>query len=410
MGSEWKTLTLREAGITLIDCDHRTPSAAPSGYPYITIPQLKDGHIDVADARRITRHDYENWTKKLKPRVHDVIIVRRCSSGVSAVIPKGLECAIGQNLVVLRSDGRQVLPEFLRWLVRGDEWWEQVRKFLNVGAVFDSLKCKDIPNFEVPIPPLEYQLVITQLLNGLDDKIALLRETNATLEAIAQALFKSWFVDFDPARAKAEGCNPEGVPPDVVDLFPGEFEDSELGAMPKGWRIARVGDLLELAYGKALKATDRQPGAVPVYGSGGINGTHNRALIDMPTVIVGRKGTVGSLYWEERSCFPIDTVFYVKPMLASLEFCYRVLQAQPLRDMNTDAAVPGLNRENVYRLKFCLPHEKCCHAFDDITGPLRNRMQTNLNEIELLSNLRDALLPRLMSGKLRIPEAEEAFV
>jgi type I restriction enzyme S subunit len=248
------------------------------------------------------------------------------------------------------------------------------------------------------------QQEIAELADALEGQIALLRDTNATLEAIAQALFKSWFVDFDPVRAKAEGHDPEGVAPEVADLFPSKFEESELGAIPSEWQVVRVGELLNLLYGKAMKATDRQPGTVPVYGSGGVTGTHDHALVGGPTVIVGRKGTVGTLYWEERPCFPIDTVFYVKPGLASLEFCYRILQVQPLRDMNTDAAVPGLNRENVYRLKFCLPPKPIRNAFDDMASSLRNRMQKIRDESQLLSDLRDTLLPRLISGKLRIPE------
>ena len=208
--SGWKRMTLRDAGITLIDCDHRTPENRGIGYPYIAIPQLKDGHIHLdGSERRISQDDFVEWTKKLKPQANDVIVVRRCSSGDSAVVPPDFECAIGQNLVILRADGTKVSPPFLRWLVRSDDWWEQVRKYINVGAVFDSLKCREIPGFELPIPPITAQREIAAVLSALDDRITLLRETNATLEAIAQALFKSWFVDFDPVRAKQEGRAPE---------------------------------------------------------------------------------------------------------------------------------------------------------------------------------------------------------
>jgi len=106
----WPRITLKSAGVSLIDCDHRTPSATENGYPYIAIPQLKDGHIFLTGVRRISREDYLDWTKKLKPQVNDVIVVRRCNSGESAHFPLGMECAIGQNLVILRADGKIVLP------------------------------------------------------------------------------------------------------------------------------------------------------------------------------------------------------------------------------------------------------------------------------------------------------------
>lgn len=119
----WQSLSLKAAGVMLIDCDHRTPTATETGYPYIAIPQLKNGHIALEGARRISQSDYNDWTKKLAPQAHDVIVVRRCNSGDSAHVPEGLKCAVGQNLIVLRANGNKVLPQYLRWLVRGTEWW-----------------------------------------------------------------------------------------------------------------------------------------------------------------------------------------------------------------------------------------------------------------------------------------------
>jgi len=251
MSSEWSLMTLKDAGVSLIDCDHRTPAALDEGYPYIAIPQLKNGHITLDGVRRISREDYLEWTKKLKPQANDVIVVRRCNSGQSAYVPAGLDCAIGQNLVVLRANGEYVLPEFLRWLVQGPDWWGQVSKFINVGAVFDSLRCRDIPSFELNIPPREEQTKIAGLLGSLDDRITLLRETNATLEAIAQALFKSWFVDFDPVRAKAEGRQPEGMDAATGALFPDSFEESELGSVPKGWTVRSLDSIADYLNGLA---------------------------------------------------------------------------------------------------------------------------------------------------------------
>ncbi len=246
-------MTLRQAGVDLIDCDHRTPPAAELGYPYIAIPQLKDGHVDLTGARRIGAEDYAEWTKKLKPRAHDVIVVRRCNSGDSAVVPPGLECAIGQNLVVLRSDGSAVEPRLLRWLLRGPDWWDQVGKYINVGAVFDSLRCRDIPNFELTVPPRADQAAIVGALDALDDRITLLRETNATLEAVAQALFKSWFVDFDPVRAKQQGLTPAGMDEATAALFPDGFEESALGSVPTGWVVRALDEIAAYLNGLALQ-------------------------------------------------------------------------------------------------------------------------------------------------------------
>ena len=255
------------------------------------------------------------------------------------------------------------------------------------------------------IPDLPTQQEIAGTLGALDDRITLLRETNATLEAIAQALFKSWFVDFDPVRARMEGRAPDGMDEATAALFPDGFEESELGLVPRGWLVARLDDFMELAYGKALKATDRALGEVPVYGSGGITGQHSQSLVTGPSVIVGRKGTVGSLYWEDQPFFPIDTVFYVRAAVP-MTYCFYLLQTLGLRDMNTDAAVPGLNRSNVYRLTVPFAGEAVLHAFDDVVGVIRTRMFNNQHQAQTLATLRDTLLPRLISGQLRLPEAE----
>ena len=138
-----------------------------------------------------------------------------------------------------------MFPPFLRWLVRGRDWWEQIGKFLNVGAVFDSLTCAEIPNFRLPVPPIKEQRAIASVLGALDDKIELNRRMNATLEAMARALFQSWFVDFDPVRAKLDG-QPTGLDPATAALFPNEFEDSELGPIPKGWKAIPLPEAIEV--------------------------------------------------------------------------------------------------------------------------------------------------------------------
>lgn len=250
---------------------------------------------------------------------------------------------------------------------------------------------------------------------------------------MAQAIFKSWFVDFDPVKAKiaakAEGRDPlraamsaisgkagdelDALPPEQYEqlaataaLFPDEMVESELGEIPGGWAAQRVGSVLELVYGKALKSTDRQEGTVPVYGSGGITGYHNKPLVPHGSVIVGRKGTVGSLYWEDEPFFPIDTTYYVRPLIAPLTFCYYAMQTLGLEKMNTDAAVPGLNRENVYRLELVLPASGILQIFDLKVTALRKFVRANSDANEALADLRDTLLPKLLSGELSVDELD----
>ena len=203
----------------------------------------------------------------------------------------------------------------------------------------------------VRVPDEAEQRTIAHVLGTLDDKIELNRRMNETLEAMARALFKSLFVDFDPVRAKMEGCWRRGealpgLPTEHYDLFPDRLVESELG-------VKTLGELVELAYGKALRAVDRKDGPVPVYGSNGQVGWHNKKLVEGPGIVIGRKGNPGVVTWAHGDSFPIDTTFYVVPRDANagLPFLFFALTVQDLPSFSADSAVPGLNRNLAYMNK-----------------------------------------------------------
>ncbi|SFP09187.1 type I restriction enzyme, S subunit [Variovorax sp. PDC80] len=337
----------------------------------------------------------------------DILLVMTCQTaggeilGIPGRIPSdGRIYLHNQRLgkVVLQHSG--VSRDFLYWLFLYKDFNRHLVSSATGTKILHTAP-RRIESFRFPLPPLREQKAIAALLGILDDRIALLRETSATLEAIAQALFKSWFIDFDPVRAKMKGCAPEGMDEAMAALFPDEMDES--GLVPRGWSRCRLESMMELLYGKALKANDRLPGDVPVYGSGGITGFHHERLVDGPSIIVGRKGTVGSLYWEDRPFFPIDTVFYVRSA-TPLTYCFYLLQTLGLQGMNTDGAVPGLNRGNVYRLLVPKAAPEVVAAFDSVVTTLRQAIYQKAEQARTLTALREVLLPRLISGRLRLPE------
>ncbi|MBA6109651.1 restriction endonuclease subunit S [Pseudomonas asiatica] len=423
MSSEWNRLTLKEAGVVLIDCDHRTPKSVDEGYPYIAIPQLKNGHIVLDGVRRISHADYIDWTKKLKPQANDVIVVRRCSSGDSAHIPAGLDCAIGQNLVVLRASGERVLPRFLRWLLKGPEWWNEVSKFINVGAVFDSLRCRDIPNFKLTIPPLEQQAGIASVLCSIDDRITLLQETNTTLEAIAQALFKSWFVDFDPVRAKAEGLEPEGMDAATTALFPDSFEESELGLVPRGWKVRSLDSIANYLNGLALQRfPPTDDGWLPVIKiaqlrKGDTVGADRAGrninpeyIIQNGDVLFSWSGSLEVVIWcggegaLNQHLFKVTSNDFPK-------WFYYLWTRQHLTDFQHTAASKAttmghIQRKHLTEAKVVVPPADMLRNAGVLIEPLLDRWLVNAEKARTLTQLRDTLLPRLISGQLRLPEME----
>lgn len=314
-----------------------------------------------------------------------------------------LPARVNQHVAIIRPKPDRIDPLFLRYFLVTPEMQDRMLALASAGATRNALTKAMIENFQIPARDLEEQRIIAQTLGSLDDKIDLNRRMNETLEAMARAIFKDWFVDFGPVRAKAEG-RPPYLAPELWALFPDALDDED---KPVGWEEKRVDDILELVYGKALKASDRVDGPIPVYGSGGITGYHSMALVEGPSIIVGRKGTVGSLYWEDGPFFPIDTVFYVKPK-TPLTFCFYLLLTLGLDGMNTDAAVPGLNRNNVYRLPVVWSQNELRTEFDRIVNLLRQKMRKNNEESQTLAQLRDLLLPKLMSGEIRLRDAEKA--
>jgi type I restriction enzyme S subunit len=423
MASEWPVLSLREAGVTLIDCDHRTPPAADSGYPYVAIPQLQAGRIVLTGARRITQEHYQEWTKKAKPREDDIVLSRRCNPGETAYVPSGSKFALGQNLVLLRSEGKKIYPPFLRWLVRGPEWWEQIGKFLNVGAVFDSLRCADVPNFSLKVPPLDEQKAIVGILGPLDNKIELNRKMNETLEAMARVLFKSWFVDFDPVRAKAEGSD-LGLPASIADLFPDSFEDSEIGEIPKGWSVGKFGDVAsnprrgispsEIRPDTPYIALEHMPRkSIALTDWGTANGVESGKLAFKANEIL-----FGKLrpYFHKVGVAPIDGVCSTDIVVVtprSPDWLGFVLGHASSSDFvehtnagSTGTKMPRTNWGEMARYQVALPPEPIAKVFTEQIQPAISRIVTSIHESHILAALRDTLLPKLISGELPVRHVE----
>ncbi len=257
------------------------------------------------------------------------------------------------------------------------------------GSVFSTITRNTFNDIYLPVPPPAEQQQIASVLSSLDDKIELNRRMNKTLEEMGKALFKRWFVDFEFPNENGELYKSSG----------GEMVESVLGEMPKGWVIKELGEIVELAYGKGLREKERFGGRIPVYGSSGVVGYHNKPLVNGPGIIVGRKGNVGSVFWEDGDFFPIDTTFYVVSTLSLFFIYYNLLFAS---FTNTDSAVPGLSRPQAYKTKILVPSLEILEKFDEVINGFFKLTRKNFNENEGLNQIRDSLLPRLMNGKLRV--------
>ena len=235
----------------------------------------------------------------------------------------------------------------------------------NSGSAQPSLNRNFLYSIPLKIPTRLEQDGIVALLSVLDDRIALLQETNATLEAIAQALFKSWFVDFDPVRAKMEGRVPEGMDEATARLFPDSFEESELGLVPRGWAIGILSDLLVLQRGFDLPSQDRVPGDFPIIAASGPSGTHHEFMAKGPGVMTGRSGVLGKVFLELEDYWPLNTTLWVKEFRAATPcFAYEVLRMLDFQSFNAGSAVPSLNRNHIHGLRYLIPQRSCIEAYE----------------------------------------------
>ncbi len=254
MTSNAETVRLGDCISLVIDNRGKTPPLSSSGYELIETTSIV-GTNKYPDFQKVTKfvdaEIYNSWFRKGHPQKGDVLISTvGLNIGNVCILNKNRGC-IAQNLVGLRSDPKKLDHEFLYYFLTQGTIQNSLKN-LDIGSAQPNLKVPHLLNLKCKFPKINEQIKISSILRSFDDQITLLRETNKTLEVIAQAIFKSWFVDFDPVRAKQEGREPEGMDSDTAALFPDSFEDSELGLIPTGWQAGVLGDLSDTVMCYAL--------------------------------------------------------------------------------------------------------------------------------------------------------------
>ena len=408
MNSEWRKVSLGDV------CPKIGSGATPRGGKDV---YLEEGFYTLIRSQNVYNDSfhrdglvfigerYADELKNVEVLEEDVLlnITGDSVARVCQVAPDVLPARVNQHVAIIRPDSVNLDPGYLRYYLASPKMQALLLSWAGSGGTRNALTKATIESLEIPLPPLSEQQAIAHILSTLDDKIELNRRRNQTLEAMARAIFQDWFVDFGPVRAKLAGQEPY-LPPELWALFPDRLAATELGEAPEGWGVKALGELIELAYGKALKANDRQGGDIPVYGSNGQVGWHNERLVAGPGIVVGRKGNPGIVKWAQSDFFPIDTAFYVVPRNTKqkLHFLFFALSAQNLPSVAADSAVPGLNRNLAYMNTQVLPDDTMVGVFNDYVETLFARRQSLDEESRTLAALRDTLLPRLVSGEVGV--------
>lgn len=335
------------------------------------------------------------------------------------------------DVLVFRTKDNKVLhPDYLHNICR----WEKFTEFsirTSKGAKMPRGDKEAIAQFEFHLPSLEDQIAVTKILNSIDNRITLLRETNKTLESIAQAIFKSWFVDFDPVRAKMEGRQPEGMDEATAALFPDSFEESELGLIPRGWNVNPIGNVIQTVGGgtpATKNPTYWSPETYHWTSPKDLSGLQAPVLLDTERRISAEglkkisSGLLpkGTLLMSSRA--PIGYLALTQIPLAVNQGYIAIL---PEGQLTTNfmlfwckqnmAEIKGrangstfmeISKKVFRQMPIITPTSAVLDAFENIVHVLLGRITQNEHQIRTLTELRDTLLPRLISGQLRLPEAE----
>ena len=419
MAGEWTVRPLEDCMAALIDYRGKTPQKTSFGIPLITAKVVKGGRIETPD-EFIAVDDYEPWMRRGIPKAGDVVITTEAPLGEVAQLGTG-RVALAQRLIALRGKSGVLDNGFLKFLMQSEDVQDQLRARAS-GTTVLGIKQSELRKVLLTLPPIDEQRAIAHILGTLDDKIELNRRMNETLEAIARALFKSWFVNFDPVRAKAEGRDP-GLPKHSADLFPDSFEDSELGEIPKGWRIGTLADLAELNPETWTKST--APDEIEYVDLantkwGKIEETQKYLWTDVPSraqrilqpgdTIVGtvRPGN-GSFALIAQEGLTGSTGFAVlRPRKASYEeYTYLAATSSDnidrLSHLADGAAYPAVRPDVVLITRVILPGDSLLKRFASVAKPIMAKIASNESESRTLASLRDALLPKLISGELQVP-------
>ena len=405
MAVDWETVpldSLIEPGRGITYGIVQPGAAVSDGVPIVRVSDVRDGRIAVSNPLRVAPA-IEASSSRTRLAGSELLLTLVGTVGETAVVPESLAGWNTARAVAVIPVRKEV----------GAYWVQMALRAPGVRAIIDSrlnttvqatLNLGDVAQLPIVLPPLREREAIAHILGTLDDKIELNRRMNETLEAIARALFKSWFVDFDPVRAKAEGRD-HGLPQPLADLFPDSFEDSELGEIPKGWEVVNLNDVADINYGQNLPQTELLGCGIPVFGAAGVIGYYSEAMFKDPIVLVTSRGSgSGTVHETHGPSFVTNNSFSVIPKDGwfSRHYLKASLLNGDISSLVTGSAQPQLTITNFSYLKLVRPAESVAREFHSFADSLWQKKNANQNESHTLAALRDTLLPKLISGELRV--------
>jgi type I restriction enzyme S subunit len=417
MASDWETVPLEQlvAPDRVITYGIVQPGPPVAhGIPVVRVNDVRNGRISTTSPMKVSPK-IEAAYSRTRLRGGELLLTLVGTVGETAVVPdslRGWNTARAVGVIPVRDD---VGAYWVRLALQSPEVKARIDSRLNT-TVQATLNLGDVSKLPIGLPSPEERTKIIHILGTLDDKIELIRRTNQTLEAMARALFKSWFVDFDPVRAKAERRDPD-LPKQIADLFPDSFEDSELGEIPKEWMPSNVGKHFNLTMGQSPPgSTYNESGDGLPFFQGrtdfGFRFPSRRVSCTAPTrlakvgdTLVSVRAPVGDVNIAIEPCAIGRGVAAVRHLGGSRSFTYHAIHnlGEHFSKFEAEGTVFGsINKTDFERLPFVVPPQVILDHFERVASPIDERVESNERESSTLIALRDTLLPKLISGELRV--------
>ena len=398
MSVDVREISLHDAVKFIVDNRGKTVPTADNGIPLIATNCIKNnGLFPVFEKIRfVSEETYKTWFRS-HPEPGDIIFVNKGTPGRVCLVPNPVNFCIAQDMVALRVDESVIYPKYLFAALRSD-YIQNVIENMHVGTLIPHFKKSDFERLMIPVPDEVTQKYIGNLYYDLSMAIELNNQINKNLEEMAQAIFKSWFVDFEPFKD-------------------GEFEESELGLIPKGWRVGVLGDIIDIFDSKRVPLSNRQRSVMekkyPYYGAATLMDYVDNYIFDGVYVLLGEDGTV----MDEKG-YPILQYVWGKfwvnnhahvlkgKGVFSDEYLYILLKNTNVASIVTGAVQLKINQNNLTGLKIMIPPEDVVKQYNDVVKDIFACFRSNADEIKILISLRDTLLPKLMTGEIRVPVEE----
>lgn len=453
-----KTESLASMCEAVIDCPHSTPVWTKSGYVVLRNQNIKDGRLDISEPSFTDEEHFKQRIRRMAPRPGDIVITREAPMGEVCKIPEGLTCCLGQRQVLLRPKA-DVDADYLLYALQSPFVQNQIRWNEGTGSTVSNIRIPVLEKIEIPRHD-QTETSIAKALGSLDSKIDLNRRINQTLEAMAQAIFKSWFVDFDPVKAKIaaieQGEDPlraamraisgktdaelDQMARDQYDqlaataaLFPDEMEESELGEIPKGWVFQAADLLAEVGIGKTPPRKEPQwfsegEGdwrwvSIKDMGTSGVFqqrssefltseavSRFNVRVVPDRTVLLSFKLTIGRVAITDGPMVTNEAIAHFKlPTDAAIssEYLYLYLKSFDYSMLgSTSSIATAVNSKTIRDMPVIVAEYALVREFTSSVFPIFEEIKKLQDEIESLNNLRDTLLPKLLSGELSVADVE----